>query len=247
MQSELKTRCALTLHAAIVARRFMRPTMNHEVELHGFSVVSGVIEAAEQQQLLSTLGPVCGAGRRGLLDIPAVAALARSARLLDLVRPHVPSEPFPVRAIYFDKSPEANWLVSWHQDLTLAVRARAEVPGFGPWSMKDGIPHVQPPVQLLQQMLTIRLHLDDADESNGALRVLPGSHRFGRLSSERIQELRAQQPDFLCTASAGDILLMSPLLLHASSRSTTPRHRRVLHIEFAAFKLPIELEWNETT
>ena len=219
--------------------------MNHEIEQHGFAVVPRAIEADEQRELLATLGPVSGAGRRGLLALPAVAELARSPRLLDLIRPHLPSEPFPVRAIYFDKSSDTNWLVPWHQDLTLALRARAEVSGFGPWSTKDGIPHVQPPVELLQQMLTVRLHLDAADESNGALRVLPGSHRLGRLSSERVQELRSQQSDFLCAVSAGDVLLMRPLLLHASSRSTSPRHRRVLHIEYAAFTLPNELEWNE--
>ena len=219
--------------------------MNHEIEQHGFAVVPRAIEADEQRELLATLGPVSGAGRRGLLALSAIADLARSARLLDLVRPHLPSEPFPVRAIYFDKSPDTNWLVPWHQDLTLALRARAEVSGFGPWSMKDGIPHVQPPIGLLQQMLTIRLHLDAADEFNGALRVLPGSHRLGRLSSDRIQELRSQQSDFLCAVSAGDALLMRPLLLHASSRSTSTRHRRVLHIEYAAFTLPKELEWNE--
>ena len=219
--------------------------MNNEVEQHGFSVVPGAIEAAEQQELLSTLGPVFGAGRRGLLALPTVAELARSPRLLDFIRPHLPSEPIPVRAIYFDKSPDTNWLVPWHQDLTLALRARAEVPGFGPWSTKDGIPHVQAPIELLQQMLAVRLHLDDADESNGALRVLPGSHRLGRLSSERVQELRRQQSAFVCAVSAGDALLMRPLLLHASSRSTSTRHRRVLHIEYAAFTLPNELEWNE--
>ncbi|MGI8785854.1 MAG: phytanoyl-CoA dioxygenase family protein [Acidobacteriota bacterium] len=219
--------------------------MNHEVEQHGFSVVSCIIDATAQQELLSTLGPVARAGRRGVLALPAVAALARSARLLNLVRPHLPSEPFAVRAIYFDKSPEANWLVSWHQDLTLALRARVEVTGFGPWSTKAGIPHVQPPVELLQQMLTVRLHLDDADETNGALRVLPASHRLGRLSSERTQELRAVLPDFLCAVSAGGALLMRPLLLHASSRSTSSRHRRVLHIEYAGFALPTELHWHE--
>jgi len=128
--------------------------MNHEIEPHGFSIVSRVIGVAEQQELIITLGPISGAGRRGLLALPAVAALARSARLLDIIRPHLPSEPFPVRAICFDKSPEANWLFLWHQDLTLALSARAEVPGFGPWSTKDGIPHVQPPVEFLQQMLT---------------------------------------------------------------------------------------------
>lgn len=215
------------------------------MEQHGFLVMPRVIEAAEQQELLSVLGPISGAGRRGVLALPAVAALARSPRLLDLVRPHLSSKPFPVRAIYFDKSCESNWLVSWHQDLTLAVRARAEVPGFGPWSTKEGIPHVQPPVELLQQMLTVRLHLDDADESNGALRVLPGSHRLGRLSSMRITALRAQQEDFLCAASAGDLLLMRPLLLHASGRSTSTRHRRVLHIEYAGFNLPAALCWHE--
>ena len=131
------------------------------------------------------------------------------------------------------------------QDLSLAVRARAQVSGFGPWSTKDGIPHVQPPVELLEQMLTVRLHLDDANDSNGALRVLPGSHRLGRLSAERIQQLRREQCDILCSASAGDGLLMRPLLLHASSRSTSLLHRRVLHVEYAAFTLPDELQWHE--
>ena len=110
-----------------------------------------------------------------------------------------------VRAIYFDKSPEANWLVPWHQDLTVALRSRREVPGFGPWSVKDGVPHVQPPVERLEQMLTVRLHLDDADEGNGALRVLPGSHRSGRLSSTQIQALRAGQADVLCAATRSAI------------------------------------------
>lgn len=219
--------------------------MSHVLQRDGFVIVPRVIGAGEQQELLATLGPVSGAGRRGLLALPAIAAFARSPQLLAIVRPHLPSEPLPVRAIYFDKSPDANWLVPWHQDLTLALRARAEVSGFGPWSRKDGIPHVQPPVELLQQMLTVRLHLDDADESNGALRVLPGSHRLGRLAPERVQELRSQQSDFLCAVSAGDALLMRPLLLHASSRSSSARHRRVLHIEYAAFPLPDGLHWHE--
>ena len=221
--------------------------MRHKVEPDGFDVVPRVIEAEELGELLAVLGPVSGAGRRGLLNLQAVAALARSPGLLDLVRPHLPTEPFPVRTIYFDKSSDTNWLVPWHQDLTLALRKRAEMPGFGPWSIKDGIPHVQPPVELLQHMLTVRLHLDDADDSNGALRVLPGSHRMGRLSVERIQELRSQQAEVLCAVSAGDAMLMRPLLLHASSRSTTTRHRRVLHIEYAAFTLPEELNWHEAS
>jgi hypothetical protein len=154
--------------------------MIHQVEQQGFSIARRVLSAAEQQDFLATLGPVSGAGRRGVLALPVVAELARSTRLLNLVRPHLPKEPIPVRAIYFDKSPQANWPAPWHQDLTLALHTRADVPGFGPWSIKDGIPHVQPPVELLEQMVTVRLHID-AGESNGALRVLPGSHRLGRL------------------------------------------------------------------
>ena len=208
-------------------------------------MVPGVLGASERQELLADLGSVAGAGRRGLLGVPVVASLARSPRLLGLVRPHVAREPVPVRAIFFDKSPGGNWLVPWHQDLTLALRARAEVTGFGPWSVKDGVPHVQPPVDLLEQMLTVRLHLDDADEANGALRVLPGTHRLGRLSPVQVQEQRAQQADILCAATAGDALLMRPLLLHASGRSTSQRHRRVLHVEYAAFTLPDALHWHE--
>ena len=219
--------------------------MQDEIEQRGFALIRQVLNRNESQALLGTLGSVSGAGERGLLGRTEVATLAHSDRMLNLIRPHLPAEPIPVRAIYFDKSAESNWGVPGHQDLTIGLRARAEVDGFGPWSSKEGIPHVQPPAELLAQMLTIRLHLDDADESNGALRVLPGSHREGRLASERVRELRAQQPDFLCVAVAGDALLMRPLLLHTSSRSTSPRHRRVLHIEYAGFALPEGLEWHE--
>lgn len=219
--------------------------MNHNIARDGFAIVPRVIGDEERERLLAALGPVAGAGRRGLLAVSAVTALARSPGLLDLIRPHLPGEGVAVRAIYFDKSAAANWLVPWHQDLTLALRQRADVPGFGPWSMKDGIPHVQPPVDLLGQMLTVRLHLDAADEGNGALRVLPGSHCQGRLSAEQIQDWRSRVQDVLCTVSAGDALLMRPLLLHASARSSSPRHRRVLHIEYAGFTLPEPLHWHE--
>lgn len=219
--------------------------MNYEIERDGFELVPRVLEETERQELISVLGPVSGAGRRGILALPEIWSLARSVLVLSLVQPHLPAKPFPVRAIYFDKSAEINWLVSWHQDLTVAVRARADHPGFGPWSTKDGIPHVQPPDNVLEQMLTVRLHLDDADESNGALRVLPGSHRYGRLSAERIQALRREQVEVVCAVAAGDALFMRPLLLHASGRSTASRHRRVLHIDYASFALPAGLQWHE--
>jgi hypothetical protein len=111
--------------------------MNHKVESDGFWIIPGVLNSEERTKLIAALGPISGAGRRGLLALPEVTAIATSQQMLDLVRPHVYVEPFQVRAIYFDKSPDTNWLVAWHQDLTLAVRKRIETPGFGPWSVKD--------------------------------------------------------------------------------------------------------------
>jgi hypothetical protein len=204
-----------------------------------------VLADVEIAAWIESLGPVSGAGRRGLLADDGIAELARAPRLVDLVRPHLPADPRPVRAIYFDKSADANWIVPWHQDLTLALREHRETAGFGPWSTKDGIPHVQPPAELLGRMLAVRLHLDDSDATNGALRVLPGTHRLGRLSAEDIRRSRAEIPEFLCVARAGDALLMRPLLLHASGKSSGDRHRRVIHIEYAGFALPDGLAWHD--
>lgn len=215
------------------------------VERDGFALVRGVLSPAQCSGLASALAPASGAGTRGILAQPAIQALAGSATLLALVRPHLPAPPVAVRGIYFDKTSDANWGVPWHQDLTLRVRERRETPGFGPWSVKDGSPHVQPPVALLESMLTIRLHLDDAAADNGALRVLPGSHREGRLSAPDIQAWLDRVDEVTCTASVGDALLMRPLLLHASSKATHPRHRRIIHLEYAAFALPNGLEWEE--
>lgn len=214
------------------------------LDSRGFSIVPNVLDASACHALASLLGDANGAGSRGMLSNQVVAELAESS-LAELVRPHLPLSPIPVRGIYFDKRPETNWLVAWHQDLTLALKKQAEVPGFGPWSVKEDVPHVQPPMKLLEQMLTVRLHLDDTDSSNGALRVLSGTHRLGRLSAEAIQSCRVTHEEVLCEAKAGDVLLMRPLLLHASSRSSSPRRRRVLHIEFAGFPLPAPLEWHE--
>ena len=221
----------------------MLASLKESIEEQGFAVVPKVLSKAEREELIEQLGPASGAGRRGILELAPIAKLSRSDRLLSLVRPHLSAQPRPVRAIYFDKTAETNWLVTWHQDLTIAVRDKIDVPGFGPWSKKDGVPHVQPPVSLLEQMLTVRLHLDDCDESNGALRVIAGSHRSGRLAPERIRHLRNEQTASVCCVAAGDALVMRPLLLHSSGQSRTAGHRRVLHIEYAAFALPGGLQW----
>jgi len=215
-----------------------------DVSQWGFAIVPSVLGASECARLAAEMGPADGAGRRGVLELSGVAELARSERLLELVRPHVPGEPFAVRAIYFHKSAEANWFVGWHQDLTIAVQERREAPGYEAWSVKEGVPHVQPPAEVLERMLTLRLHLDDADASNGALRVLPGTHRLGRLSVDEIERQRAKVAEVVCEARAGDLLVMRPLLLHASSRATSDRPRRVLHVEYAGESLPANLRWH---
>lgn len=202
--------------------------------------------AALRSALMTMIPDSSRAGVRQLLrGCPAVAEFAGSKAVVELIRQFLGHQPFTVRGILFDKTPESNWLVAWHQDVTIAVREQKPTHGFGPWSVKDGIPHAHAPVELLERMVTLRLHLDDCDETNGALRVVAGSHRHGKMDAKAIAEWKARGQIEECTAQAGDALLMRPLLLHASSPASTPQHRRVVHLEFAAEELPEGLAWAE--
>jgi ectoine hydroxylase-related dioxygenase (phytanoyl-CoA dioxygenase family) len=181
---------------------------------------------------------------RNLLELSAaVAQLAESAAVRRIVEESLGKDAFAVRGILFDKTAGANWLVPWHQDLTIAVAAQVDVPGNRPWSKRAAVWHVQPPVAVLEEMLSVRIHLDGCDESNGALRVLPGTHRLGRLTSAQIADQVACVTPVACAASPGDVLLMRPLLLHASSAVTQVLHRRVIHLDFAFRALDGGLEW----
>ena len=137
-----------------------------------------------------------------------------------------------VRSILFNKTAEQNWPVPWHQDLSICVTEKTLLDGYGPWSEKDGQIHVQPPTDLLSEMITLRIHLDETPASNGALRVIPKSHLLGKIPSDQVSQ-HTNADHITCEASPGDILLMSPLILHASSRSLAPNNRRILHFEFA--------------
>ena len=220
----------------------------------GFAIVPGVLDSQEIDGFITTLseddardslrrrGEVFAV--RNLLEVSAeVRELAGSNAILEIVAEILGEHAIPVRGILFDKTPNANWKVPWHQDVTIAVNERVDVEGYGPWSSKSGVIHVQPPAHVLENMLSVRLHLDDCDEQNGALKVVPGSHTSGRIPETDASCLGIQGPTLACEARAGDALLMRPLLLHASSPATSPRHRRVIHIDYAAVDLPNGLKW----
>jgi hypothetical protein len=199
------------------------------------------VDAAENGGHRSGQGGIRDALRR-LPDLPRII---NHPAVIGVVRATLGRAAFAVRGVLFDKNAAANWKVPWHQDLTVAVRARTDVDGYGPWSLKAGVPHVQPPAHVLEQMLAVRLHLDNCGTTNGPVRVLAGTHRLGRLSSEAITEAQRRHQEVTCSVGRGGLLAMRPLLLHASSAAVVAQRRRVLHLEFAACELAPGLEWFE--
>jgi hypothetical protein len=222
----------------------------------GFKVLPNMVSPIKVESLITALarpqsrpsaqlrkaGSVYGA--RNLLRVcPAVAELALSSDFRSLAVATLGPAAFPARALYFDKAQGANWGVAWHQDLTIAVTKRIEAPGFSAWSVKSGVTHVQPPLDILQRMVTLRVHLDNCGADNGALRVLPRSHRGGVLTPEEITRWEKTEQPFTVEVPRGGVLVMRPLLLHSSLPAVKPSHRRVIHIEYGAGPLPNGLEW----
>lgn len=149
----------------------------------------------------------------------------------------------PVRAILFDKTPTANWSLAWHQDRVVAVRERMDVDGFGPWTRKHGALHVAPPFEVLERMLTLRVHLDAVPETNAPLLVAPGSHRLGRIPEADIRGVVSECGIAMCLAEAGDVWTYATPMLHASERASVATHRRVLQVDYAVDELPGGLQW----
>jgi ectoine hydroxylase-related dioxygenase (phytanoyl-CoA dioxygenase family) len=217
----------------------------------GFAVVSDVLEdsvvAAVCQEIEALRGTARSyAGIRNLLSrSQLVRSLAAGRELRELVEPVLSRAAFCTRALLFDKSPAANWWVGWHRDELITVRDRRDVPGFRGFWRKEGVLHVRPPDEVLAGMLTLRVHLDDSTAANGALQVLPGSHLWEN-SEAAAQIERGRCVEVVeCEVPRGGVLLMRPLLLHASQKALQPSRRRVIHLEYAACDLPGGLEWNE--
>ena len=209
-----------------------------QIEQQGFALIPGILQANEVAALLHTLADLdhqrSRAGVRHILSHAAVKAIAHDARLLAIAQGILGESAFPFRATLFDKSPEANWLIAWHQDTALPLQEKHATPGWGPWSVKEGIVYAHAPAGALEQVAALRLHLDDCTPDNGPLRVLPGTHRLGVLSDDEVERKAGDELAVECTIPRGGVLAMRPLLIHASSKSTSFMARRVLHIEYAA-------------
>lgn len=223
--------------------------MTSDFQNNGFLVVESVLPLEElgplqdEAERLLASSPERGGARNGLQRSGALRRVAESPVLVGLASGVLDCACRPVKLTVFDKTEGSNWKVPWHQDLTITVAERREVPGFGPWSEKGGLPHVQPPVEVLEAIVALRIHLDATPAENGALRVLAGTHRRGRLDAATIRSLARDRCEVVVPVPAGGVMAMSPLLLHASSPSKVPGRRRVLHVEYASAELMAEMGW----
>ena len=220
-----------------------RENLNQQLERDGFAVIPSCLDENTLNHLRAEFGE-SGESQRNGLHNPSVRQLAKSKSVREIMDSALGHNCFAVRGIFFNKTHDANWKVIWHQDLTISVRQRRDADGFGPWTIKNGVIHVQPPAEIMSQMLAIRLHLDDSAPDNGPLRVIPGTHKHGRLSANQLAAMKGSAA-VTCCVPKGGALLMHPLLLHASSSCAVPKPRRVIHIEFAHVELPHGLEWHE--
>jgi ectoine hydroxylase-related dioxygenase (phytanoyl-CoA dioxygenase family) len=207
------------------------------VDKNGYAIIPAVLPRDDIASLLQHLSEAqvrrTRAGARHLMAQPSIAALAHDSRLLNLAREILNGDAVPFRVTLFDKSPDANWLVVWHQDTALPLTQRGEIAGWGPWSVKEGIHYAHAPAHALERVVALRLHLDDSTAHNGPLRVIPGTHRRGVLSDDAVAQLAPQSSPADCFVPQGGVLAMHPLLIHSSSKSQSDAPRRVLHIEYA--------------
>lgn len=229
--------------------------LQSELDANGFTVVAGIYTPEEITAIIEKIGQADRAAatfrrsadlfaiRRFLKEVPETRELVFNNRLKEVINRLSGNGFFVVKSIYFDKPAASNWYVSYHQDLTVAVDCKASIPGFGPWTVKPEQFAVQPPPVFLERIFTVRIHLDDTDETNGALRVVPGSHRKGICRPENIDW--AVEKEHACRVPQGGVMIMKPLLLHSSGRALNSRRRRVIHIEFSDMELPNGLRWAE--
>ncbi len=221
----------------------------HDLDGDGYALADIVLADHQCAHIASAIPAVIGSARggvRNLIGHPTVVALLSHATVGKYLWSIVGRDLVAVKATLFDKTADANWRVQWHQDRMIAVKERLDVRGFGPWSTKAGALHVDAPQEVLAQMLAIRIYLDECGPENGPLRVLPGSHRLGKLKDSELDRVVQGAANIAeLHVPLGGLLVMRPLLIHASSAARSPGHRRVLHIEFAPPEAISPLKWQE--
>ncbi|ABG60829.1 phytanoyl-CoA dioxygenase family protein [Cytophaga hutchinsonii] len=223
--------------------------------LDGFTIIDDIYSDEEVQQILAVIENAdmsnetfrkssdLFAIRQFLKEIPEAKELIYNKNLKKVGAELFGTDFFTVKSIYFDKPETSNWYVAYHQDLTISVDTKIDLAGFGPWTVKQNQFAVQPPLEILKNIFTIRIHLDDTNEENGALKVVPGSHAKNIYRPETIDW--SVEKEISCNVKKGGIMIMKPLLLHSSGRTTNNKKRRVIHIEFSNQELPVELNWAE--
>ncbi|MDF2455576.1 MAG: phytanoyl-CoA dioxygenase [Cytophagaceae bacterium] len=234
-------------------KEFLTP--KDQLSIQGFTVLSTIYSEEEINKLLHLIEQVDSskqtfrksadlfAIRQFLKEIPPIQELIFNQKLQHVIREFFGENYFVVKSIYFDKPETSNWFVAYHQDLTISVDKKIEIQDFGPWTVKQNQFAVQPPLNILENIFTVRIHLDHTDEHNGALKVVDGSHLKKIYRPETIDW--KTEKETICQVPRGGLMIMKPLLLHGSNRTTNNKKRRVIHIEFSNLELPEELQWAE--
>lgn len=230
-------------------------TYKNELTDNGFAVINNIFSEEEIKNISEVILNIdtskdtfrksedLFAIRQFLKEIPEVKDLIFNENLRTIIREIFGENYFVIKSIYFDKPEKSNWYVAYHQDLTISVDKKLQLENFGPWTTKQNQFAVQPPLYILENIYTIRIHLDDTDENNGALKVIPKSHAKGIYRPETIDW--TLETETMCSIEKGGIMLMKPLVLHGSNRTTNGKKRRVIHIEFSDRELPEQLQWSE--
>lgn len=235
----------------------MNPIAQHQRELkaNGFTIVDNIYSKKEVEELLRVIdfldtqnnsfrrGTELFAIRQFFKEVPETIPLVFNNQLKTLIHQVIGHDFFVVKGIYFDKPETSNWFVAYHQDLTISVDKRLNLENYGPWTLKQNQFAVQPPLAILENIFTIRIHLDETDENNGALKVIPHSHTKNIYRAETIDW--NIETETICQVKQGGILLMKPLILHSSGRTTNGKRRRVIHIELSNNELPEGIKWAE--
>lgn len=234
--------------------------MNYSTEINseGFAIINNVYSENEIEKLISLIEDVtendsANATFRKSQDLFAIRQFHREVpetldfifneNLNKIIESNFGKGYFITKSIYFDKPEKSNWFVAYHQDLTISVDKKIEVENFENWTVKQNQYAVQPPTEILENNFTIRIHIDKTTRENGALKVINNSHSKGILRIEHMDF--KNEKETICEVEKGGVMIMRPLLFHASNKTTNNERRRVIHIEFSRQQLPAGLEWSE--